>query len=407
MKVCVSFILCLLVLHTTGQSVVLNVRDFGAIGDGKTNDQEAIQAAFDACGNSASITHCEVVIPTGRYLTASLTFATSNTQLTLEKTAVLDASSLGSDYLLTGPLPSYPITNHHNSDPRFMAVLSATSLENITITGGGRIDGHGKSFQKNASQENYQNPCVLEFLYCRNVLVRDIHIDDGAYYHIHPFASQNVTIDGVRIFGTAGNADGIDPDSCQDVLITNCEITTSDDCISMKSGKGQQGVEFGVPTTNVRIENNYFRAGAGVAIGSEMSGGISTVSIANNAFGAVANVVRFKSCPHYHGVVDNVAYVNNSLIGASTAIFVDMNYECTNLTNTSLSNPLFTDILVQNLHGDVLEAGSITCLPGACSNWTLRNVSFPINVIGYHPCENVDASRAIGCNPVPRCFSSD
>lgn len=388
--------------------ITLNILDFGAKGDGITNDKEAIQSALNGCAKyqPTSASPCVVLVPEpGRYLTGSISFNVSNTVLHIEELAIIEGSTNPADYNLTGPLPSYPIEDHHNSNPRFQALINGENLVNISVVGTGTIDAHGPHFNSSGTPLHaYQNPCVLEFLYCHNLLIKGIRILNGAYYHIHPFNCTDITVDSVTIVGLYHNADGIDPDSCSNVLIQNCDITTTDDSISLKSGKSNEGVAYGVATTNVSIIGNRFHVGSGVAIGSEMSGGVSHVRVFSNSFDATVNVVRFKSCPNYAGIVRDVAYVNNSIALGASAIFIDMHYECSSL-NSSIPDPLFTDILVQSLVGDAVAPGSISCLPNSCTNWHLQDVIFHKHLTSYLPCENISNSTYSNTIPIPHCFN--
>ena len=395
---------------TTLCATTLNIRDFGAIGDGKAYDGTSIQRALASCAAASPTwdSPCTVLAPSpGVYLTGSLEILSNNTALRVSAGAVLLGSTSAAHFGITGPLPSYPVRSHHNSSPRFQALVSAARLANVSVEGGGTIDARGRAFsenpENNATRE-YQRPCVLEFLYCAGVAVEGVRLLDGAYYHVHPYASRGVRVEGVRIEGFYHNADGIDPDSCSDVEIRGCDVATGDDCVSLKSGLGSEGVAFGVPTERVVIANNTFRVGSGVAIGSEMSGGVRQVRVAGNRFDAVVNVVRFKSCPHYAGVVENVTYSNNTLRAGVTAVYVDMHYECASDPNATLPDPLFRDVRVQGLEGDSVAAGTLMCLQGGCDAWVFEDVRFHKHLLGYVPCENVTNSVCQNCSPIPSCF---
>ena len=389
---------------------IIDVKDYGAKGDGKTLDTSSIQKALNACQEAepSSEEPCTVRFPSGgTYVTGSLVINSSNTIVMIEKYAAIQASIESVDYGLVGPLPSYPVRAHHNSSPRLAAVLSATRVYNISIEGGGRIDGKGEQFNantRNNATHSLQNPCVLEFLWCDGITIQDVRIENGAYYHIHPYASHNVLIDHVTIRGLAHNADGIDPDSCSQVTISNSHITTSDDHISLKSGLGQEGISFNTPTTQVLIFRNSFGPGSGVAIGSEMSGGVRDVSVLNNTFSQTVNVLRFKACPHYGGVVQNVSYSDNTFSDASTSIFVNMNYECTS-QSPLIPNPLFSNIQIDHLSGNAVQIADIQCLPQCCLYWRFSNIFISKYLVAYQPCSNLTLPTFLNCTPSPSsCF---
>ncbi len=105
-------------------------------------------------------------------------------------------------------------------------------------------------------------------------------------WSIHPIYCENVTIRNLTIRSTGGNGDGIDIDSCKHVLIDGCDISTGDDCISLKSGRGSEGYTLLRTTEDVRITNCTFADSifACIGIGSETSGGIRNVRIEHCKF---------------------------------------------------------------------------------------------------------------------------
>ncbi len=110
----------------------------------------------------------------------------------------------------------------------------------------------------------------------------------------------DLTIRNLTIRSTGGNGDGIDVDSCKRVVIDKCDISTGDDCISLKSGRGEEGFTMAMPTEDVHISNCTFADAifACIGIGSETSGGIRNVRITNCKFtGAKSHAIYIKSRP--------------------------------------------------------------------------------------------------------------
>jgi polygalacturonase len=113
---------------------------------------------------------------------------------------------------------------------------------------------------------------VIQFYRCENVLVSDVTIVDPPMWTIHPVLSRDVTVRGVTVHSTLYNTDGCDPEACTDVHMSDCRFDTNDGCIAVKSGRDEDGIRVGVPSSNIVIER-----WGGVAIGSEMSGGVRNV----------------------------------------------------------------------------------------------------------------------------------
>jgi polygalacturonase len=119
---------------------------------------------------------------------------------------------------------------------------------------------------------------MLQFYACENVLVSDLTIVDPPMWTIHPVLSRNVTVRDVTVHSTLFNTDGCDPEACTDVHISGCRFDTNDDCIAVKSGRDADGIRVGVPSTNIVIERCKFAGRwGGVAVGSEMSGGVGNL----------------------------------------------------------------------------------------------------------------------------------
>ena len=160
-------------------------------------------------------------------------------------------------------------------------------------------------------------PAFVQPFDCRNVLIEGVRIIRSPMYEIHPVFCRNLLVRGVRIHSLGPNNDGCDPDSCSHVLIENCSFTTGDDCISIKSGRDRDGRRIGIPCEHVLIRNCVMHAGhGGVAIGSEMSGGVRDVRIENCRMPGTAGgfgldyALRIKSNPHRGGTVSRVIFEN-------------------------------------------------------------------------------------------------
>jgi hypothetical protein len=226
---------------------VFRVDGFGAVGDGRTKDTEAVQAAIDAAHRAGGGV---AYLPPGTYLSGGIELR-SRVTLHLEAGATL----LGSTDLADYPAHEGPPAN---CDAGQRHLVFARGAEDIALTGRGTIDGQGPAFWEPSGRpatppdrlwadvvthdwkpvgDNDRPSPMIEFAECRNVRVEDVTLRNSAGWTLRPIACDTVLIRGVvirnRIDGI--NTDGIDPTACQNVVITDCDIDTGDDAICLKS----------------------------------------------------------------------------------------------------------------------------------------------------------------------------
>ncbi len=257
-------------------ALTLNVRDFGAKADGTTKDTASIQRAVDRC---AVLGGGEVLIPAGDYLTGAIALR-SNTTLRLDKDSVLHGSPDFADYPITQVRWEGKWIDGHT------ALVYAIDAANIGIVGAGQIAGNPALGGRPNAQNPLRHPALIEFLRCNDVRLEGFATSYDHMWSVHPTCCEDVTIRNLTIRSTGGNGDGIDIDSCRRVWIDGCDIATGDDCISLKSGRGEEGFSLHRPTEDVRITNCTFADSifACIGIGSETSGGIRGVRIEHCKF---------------------------------------------------------------------------------------------------------------------------
>ncbi len=253
------------------QKMTLNVRDFGAAGDGSSKDTAALQQALDRC---AALGGGVVQVPAGRYLTGSIALRTG-TELRLEKGATLQGSPDPADYAVTQVRWEGKWIQGH------VGLVYAIDAERVCITGPGQIAGDLEIGRRPTAQDPLRRPALIEFIRCRDLLLEGFSTSYHHMWSIHPTGCENIVIRGLTIRSTGGNGDGIDLDSCRHVRIEGCDISTGDDCISLKSGRGEQGYTLHQPTEDVLITDCTLADSifACIGIGSETSGGIRGVRI--------------------------------------------------------------------------------------------------------------------------------
>jgi polygalacturonase len=208
---------------------VVDAKTLGATGDGVTNDTAALQEAIDSVPASGG----SVYVHDGTFVTGTLRLK-SNLTLYIDPTAVLEGSSDVADF----PAQSPPTQNVNLADCR-RALVYVEGATNVTIDGGGTIDGNGSLSQygPKAGRPEDERPIMFWPVQTSNLVVRNVRFHDGAVWGVVPTECSRVTIDNVYIDTTGvGNRDGIDVVDSSDVTIEHTVLHTEDDAICPKSG---------------------------------------------------------------------------------------------------------------------------------------------------------------------------
>ncbi|RPI81262.1 MAG: glycoside hydrolase family 28 protein [Chloroflexi bacterium] len=314
----------------------VNPRNFGAAGDGVTLDTCALQAAIDSCAGQGGT----VWIPPGNFVTGSL-FLHSNLTLYLDAGATLLGSENPDDY----PIIESRWEGAHQLT--YAPLITGQNLNHITISGQGTIDGRGEvwwSAYKSKSL-SYPRPRLISFADCRNVLIEGITAINSPAWTINPVRCENVSIRGLKIFNPADspNTDGINPDSCRLVRISDCHVSVGDDCITIKAGTQYEHPELRAACRDITITNCTLERGhGGVVIGSEMSGDVQNVVISNCILIGTDRGIRLKSRRGRGGTVENI-YVSNLIMdGVLCPFTMNLYYHCNGAqgdTTVSDKNP--------------------------------------------------------------------
>jgi polygalacturonase len=328
------------------------ITDFGAVGDGHTKNTEAFAMAIKACADARG---GRVIVPAGLWLTGPIQLK-SNLNLHLEKGAVV---------LFSGDFEDYPLIKRiweGSAAVRCVSPLFGENLTNIAITGNGIFDGSGQAWRpvkKNKMTENqwkkllasggvtdsgggvwypskeamnghktvaeldargadvneyaaarqFLRPVMVGLVQCKNVLLDGPTFQNSPAWNIHPLMCENVIIRNINVRNPwySQNGDGLDVESCRNVIINNCWFDVGDDAICMKSGKDKYGRMRGKPTEDVAISDCVVYHGhGGFTVGSEMSGGVRNIYVRNCDFLGTDVGIRFKSRRGRGGVVENI-----------------------------------------------------------------------------------------------------
>ena len=328
--------------------------DFGGKGDGIAMNTEAFRSAIE---HLSSLGGGHLVVPEGIWLTGPITLK-DNIDLHVTPNAVI---------LFSPDRDLYPIveTVFEGLDTRrCLAPVNADGARNISITGGGTIDGSGDAWRQvkkskmTASQwkellasggftdesgsvwypdstsyrgsvvsdafnvpkgletdeewesvKTYLRPVLVGLKECENVLLEDVLFQNSPCWNIHPLMCRNVIIDNITVRNPwySQNGDGIDIDSCDGVILVNSSFDVGDDAICIKSGKDEDGRRRARPCRNLIVDNCIvFHGHGGFVVGSEMSGGVENISVSDCSFLGTDVGLRFKSCRGRGGVVRNI-----------------------------------------------------------------------------------------------------
>jgi len=390
----------------------VSLAEYGGVGDGITLNTEAFKKAIGSLSEKGG---GKLVVPKGIWFTGPIELK-SNINLHLDK---------GSVILFSPDFNLYPLVNiifEGLSTRRCQSPVSGKNLVNVAITGEGSINGSGQAWRplkkakvteskwkevissggvfkekdywfpsakslkgQQMSEMNvptgnltdkewneikdFLRPVMISLVECKNVMLQGVLFENSPSWNIHPLMCENVIIDHVfaRNPEYAQNGDGLDVESCKNVLVINSTFDVGDDGICIKSGKDEEGRKRGRATENVIVDNcKVFQGHGGFVVGSEMSGSVRNISVSNCEFLGTDVGLRFKSNRGRGGVVENIYVKNIYMLNIVTDSFLfDLYYggksaseslsdntsgaKNSNVVQVTDETPCFRNIYVKNL----------------------------------------------------------
>lgn len=433
----------------------VDIRDFGAKVDGETLNTEAINNAIKAVSEKGG---GKVVIPEGLWLTGPVVLQ-NNVNLHVEKNALV---------LFSGDADLYPLvrTSFEGLDMlRCQSPVSAMNAENIAITGHGVLDGSGDSWRpvkrnkmtdgqwksllksggvvdesgkvwypnegalkasiltgskekREISDSEWEGmkrwlrPVLLSIVKSKRVLLEGVTFRNSPSWCLHPLSCEDLTLNGVKVFNPwySQNGDALDVESCKNVVVTNSLFDAGDDAICIKSGKDADGRRRGEPCENVLVKNNTVLHGhGGFVVGSEMSGGVRNVYVADCTFIGTDVGLRFKSTRGRGGVVENVYVDNINMINIpGDALIADLYYAVKDAPGAPVpavteETPSFKNIHISNISckgaGRAMFLNGLPEMP--IENFSVRNMRITdaqqgafINKVAGVTLENIEIETA-------------
>jgi polygalacturonase len=310
-----------------------DVTQFGARGDRADVQTAEFQKAIDTCAAKGGGT---IVVPAGTYVVGAI-WLRSNITLHLEAGALLKGSEREEDFPLWRSAWEGP-----GERSARVPLIAGEGLENVAITGRGTIDGNGPVWwERHHRVRDCPRPWLIRLVDSRNVLVEGVTLRNSPFWTLSPLACENVTINGITIINPADspNTDGVNPDSCRNVRILNCHIDVGDDCITLKSGKEDDGRQHLKACENITISNCTLVHGhGGVVIGSEVSGSIRNVTISNCVFVGTDRGIRLKARRGRGGIVEDIRVSNLVMDGVLCPIVINLFYGCGNPSPESVDD---------------------------------------------------------------------
>ncbi|UXP32046.1 glycosyl hydrolase family 28 protein [Reichenbachiella agarivorans] len=306
----IHLLLATLWLYSCQSSSVYPVQDFGAQGDGKTLNTQAIQAAIDACHDAGG---GEVLIADGIYVSGTLLLK-SHVTLKVAKGATLIGSPDPRDY------QSIDAFTDATGQVRGKCLIGALEVENVKITGQGTIDGQGKAFHhgpvktllanQGLSEQQVKEllgnrPFLLRFVRSAGIELRDIHLRQPAAWTCHFFQSSEILVDGIDIYSHAHqNNDGIDLDSSHDAIIRKSNIDAGDDAICFKTTSPE-------PTYNMTVRDCRLKSDWGaIKFGTESMGDMHHIYISqcliDNTKGGGIKILSVDGANIHHIRIDSI-----------------------------------------------------------------------------------------------------
>ena len=378
-----------------------NIKDYGAVGDNKSDNTKAINDAIKAATNAGG---GRVVVPSGIYLSGPIQF-TNNLNLHIDSAAIL----------MMLPLDKYP-----GGIVDGTAFISGSNLHDIAVTGKGMIDGQGSPWWPYAkTSKTAKRPRMIAFRDCTRVLVDQVKLLNSPMFHIAIGGkSSNVTVRNV-IIRAPSSTDPVNPshntDACDvsgnKILVQNCDVSVGDDNFTCGGG-----------TSDVLITGCTYGNGHGVSIGSPTRGGVTNLTVENCTFTNTECGIRIKSDRDRGGILQNLTYRNLKMTNVVLPILIYATYnppereyrdlqkitpeiatKYPSATVTELT-PIYRDITFENITATTQQgkrAGLIWGLPeAAVSNVLFKNVNITAdNPFGVFFANNV---KLVNCKIITK-----
>ncbi len=337
-----------------------HIEEFGGCGDGLFDNSEAFSLAFRTICTGGTL-----IISGGTFRTGPLHLSGVGCTIRFEEGACLSFIAEAERYR-----PVF--TRWEGVDCWAMHPLFLiTDSQDITLVGPGLLDGNGQWWwqqlrQRRAVQSGpesdierelaalnpdyrrqsgggggrqtqFLRPPLLQIYKSSNIVIDGLRLTNSPFWTIHPLYSRHLSIKDVTIENPsdAPNTDGIDIESCANVVVCGCTVSVGDDGIAIKSGSGKDGIINGVPTVDVLIEHcTVKRAHGGAVIGSETAAGISNITVRHCLFDGTDRGIRIKTRRGRGGKIRDLTFTDLRMHNNACALAINMYYRCGSVDET-------------------------------------------------------------------------
>lgn len=328
-----------IIFKTDYEFVTLNVKKFGAKGDGVQDDTIFIQAAINCCPKDG-----RVYIPKGVYKVTSI-FLKSDLYLDIDKEAVISAFTDRNMFpVLPGLIESYDETKEYNlgtweGNPldMFASIITGINVSNVVISGGGILDGNASFenwwFEEGREKIGAFRPRMIFLNNCENITIHGVTVQNSPAWTLHPYFSNNTKWIDMTVLNPkiSPNTDGMDPESVDGLLVLGVYFSLGDDCIAVKSGKYYMGHKYKAASQNIEIRQCFMRHGHGsVTLGSEMAAGVKHLIVKDCLFEDTDRGLRIKTRRGRgkDAVIEDIQFENIKMDGVLTPFVVNSFYWC-------------------------------------------------------------------------------
>ena len=358
---------------------IYNVLDHNIVPDNGTLNTDQINKLISSASNRGGGI---LKFPPGIYLTGGIILK-DNIEINVEEGAVLKFSQNPVDYTpnVIGHWEGMEINN-------FRAFIYSNNAKNIAITGNGILDGNAGwdnwwSWSKNNLHKQKKNrprlmeynrsqvpleerhfglgynlrPNFIQTYKSEKITIQGVTLKNSPMWFIHTVLSENIIINDVKIYAPyeSPNTDALDFESSKNIVVKNCFIDVGDDCITMKSGRNQDGRRINTPTENVIARNNIIKNGrGGLTIGSEMSGGANNIFMRDCQINSkkLNRAFRIKGSEVRGGYVRNIFVkdVQIDTVGGGPVLNIDLHYKVRDAERDgNLYLPRVENVFIENV----------------------------------------------------------
>ncbi|WP_197526750.1 glycoside hydrolase family 28 protein [Botrimarina colliarenosi] len=375
-----------------------SIVDHGVLPESEAVQTGAIQSVIDRASADGG---GRVVIPAGVFRSGAL-WLKAGVELHLAEGAVLLGSADIADY------PTCQTRIEGKVQPWRPALINAVELTNVQVTGSGVLDGGGKPYwtafwkrraeNRKCTNLEVERPRLMYFEGCQDVAVSGVRLKDSGFWNLHVYRCVGVVIEGVSITAPHGDppkitgdsqpwdevsidrapsSDGIDVDSCQDVVIRRCMISVGDDCIALKGTKGPHALDdvSSPPVEGILVEDCDFQSGHGVLTCGSEATIVRNVVVRRCRVGAAIPVVRLKLRPDTPQTYENLLFEDLTLDGAQALFDVKPWTQFFDLQGAEPPRSVVRGVTLRRIRGSVQSLGELRGNPGdAIEQITLEEI---------------------------------